>query len=156
MGSGGREIIARDEWGGSKLYCSINEASIDTGVPASAICKCCQGVYNTTYGYSFEYFDSDEEIEAPEIAEFRRHNVENYRRNGKNKRKSRSEALVAVDISTGKYRLYDSFTYMCKELMLDERNAYRVLSHDKYHKSVGGYSIWRYNEVNLGDLNGIF
>lgn len=149
-----RCILGRDEWGGSKLYTSIKEASMDTGVPSSAICKCCQGAYKTTYGYSFEYYDTDSEIECDDVREFRKHNVEAHRR--KREDRKGNKLIVAVDISNGKYRLYDSFSFMCKELMLDERNAYRVLAHDKYHKSIGGYALWRYDEVLLSDLNGPF
>ena len=149
-----RTIIAYDDWGGSKIYASISEASADTGVPPSAICKCCQGSYKSTYGYSFKYYDSDDEIECDDVREFRKHNVEAHRR--KRELKDSDKLIVAVDITNGKYRLYDSFSFMCRELMLNERNAYRVLSHDRYHKSVGGYTLWRYNEVLLSDLNGPF
>lgn len=149
-----RPVIGYDEWGGMAYWDSINEASIDTGVPPSAISRCCQGVYKTTYGYEFKYYEEDSEIECEESKEFHKHNLEAWRR--KREKSADDHTIVAIDIRTNKFRLYDSFRYMCKELMLDERNAYRVLSHDRYHKSVGGYSLWRYHEVDLKELNGLF
>lgn len=147
-----RPVIGYDEWGGSKYYDSIHEASIDTGVPPSAISRCCQGVYGSSYGYSFEYYEEDSEIECEN---FKKHNIEAWRRE-KRKHVGSDKTIVAVDIRTNKFRLYDSFRYMCKELMLDERNAYRVLSHSRYHKSVGGYALYRYDEVDLKVFDGRF
>lgn len=147
-----RPVIGYDEWGGCKYYDSIREASVDTGVPPSAISRCCQGVYKTSYGYSFKYYEEDSEIECDG---FKKHNIEAWRRE-KKKRVRSDQTIVAVDIRNNKFRLYDSFRYMCKELMLDERNAYRVLSHDRYHKSVGGYALYRYDEVDLKVFDGMF
>jgi hypothetical protein len=142
-------VWAYDEWGGCKYYDSISEASKDLEVPASSINKCCQGVYRTAYGYSFEYYESDKEIDN--LGEFRKHGVKDYRR--KRVIDTSSEPIVAVDIRSGEYSIYDNFSYMCRALCIDERNAYRVLRHERYYNSIGGYSLWRYSEVDFSVLS---
>lgn len=144
-----RPVWAYDEWGGCKYYDSMSDASRDIGVPVAAISRCCQGTYKSVCGYTFEYYQSDQEIDN--IGEFRKHALNKYRRN--RIVDANAEEIVAVNIQTGEYRIYDSFSYMCEALGLDRRNAYRVLRHDRYYRSVGGWSLWKYSEVDFAELN---
>lgn len=144
-----RPIWAYDSAGSCRYYDSMSEASRDLDVPVAAISRCCQGTYKSACGYTFEYYQSDQDIDN--IGEFRKHSLKNYKRN--RLIDTRAEDIVAVNIQTGEYRIFDNFSYMCEALGLDRRNAYRVLRHDRYYKSAGGWSLWKYSEVDFAELN---
>lgn len=149
-----RAIWAFDGAYGCKFYTSIGECSRDLGIDAASISKCCQGIYNSSHGYTFKYHEEDFEID--ELGDFRKHNVKNYKRKPRNNADINRKKLVAVDISTKKYRIYETFSELCAELLLDERNAFRCLRHERYYKSTGGYSLYYYNEVDFNGLEGEF
>lgn len=149
--TGTKPVLATDELGCSKYYDSVGQAARELRIPSSSISKCCQGAYKTTYGFKFEYWDSDEP--PKETSEWLTGDVKKYRRKSK---KAWREPIIAVNIATNRYRMYTSFSEMCSDLELDERNAYRVLAHDRYYKTIGGYALYHENEVILGNFDGTF
>jgi hypothetical protein len=149
-----REVVAYDEFDHWMYFDSISAACEELGVDHASISRCCQGVQQTAMGYKFEYYE-DFDQKSHEIGDFIIHQTRTYTRKPYKKEKELGN-YVAIDIKTLKYRLYDSFVYMCHELSLDERNARRVLKASYGHKTVGGYRLYRENAVDFTKLNGPF
>lgn len=151
--TGTKAVWAYDEEGNRKLYSSIGEASRDLRIPSCGISRCCQGRYKSSFGYSFRYYDESDTVGDQNSPNWLRKNVNSYRRKRRN---TGHGDIIAVELSTNRYRIYDSFSKMCEDLELYERNAYRVLAHEPCYKSIGGYALYYENEVNLDKFYGTF
>lgn len=151
MARGRRAVMAYDEFMTPKLFLSISEAAKELGVSEAGIIRCCQGTQSSCFGYKFEYFDDEQEWIPPKDAEFRARNVKNLARRRVNRA---GERIIAVDLMNDTYRIYTSFSAMCRELEIDIRNAYRCLNHSPYHKTIDNYELFREGEIDLERLNG--
>lgn len=151
--TGTKAVWAYDEEGNRKLYMSVGLAARDLGIPSSGISRCCQGHYKSTFGYSFEYYDENDLDDGQNSPNWIRKNTNSFRRKRRNVDRG---DIIAVELSTNRYRFYDSFSKMCEDLELYERNAYRVLAHEPCYKSVGGYALYYEDEVKISEFDGTF
>ena len=138
-------IMVVNQWGEKKIFSTPYEAAKYLEIPYANVVKCCKGQYKTTYGY---YFCHVEQTEYDDNKPFKLHNCASYTRRRICDSRKVNILVTFPDRETKK--VYSSFTRMCDELQLDERNAWKCLKDPSRYKTCKGYQIEYYMDPNVG------